>query len=315
MERQSLMNATLVQLETFVRVAELQNYTRAAAELHLTQPGVGQQVRALERQFGVRLVDIVRRRPILTEGGAFLAARAVEVLGTMAALEREMEEFAAARSGELHVGATLTIGSYVLPGLLARFAETNPDVRVHVEIANTTVMAQRIRTGNLSLALVEGPLTDERLAIEVFQPDELVLVLPPGHPFTDKRILAEDLSRQPFVWREQGSGTRAIAEAALAGAGVHPPVVLELPSGEGVARAVEAGLGVTILSRLVVERPLAEGRLATGEVTDLDLARTLRLVTVRGRTLSPAAQAFRRMLAKAAIDAGTAGKRERAMPR
>ncbi len=135
------MSATLVQLDTFVRVAELQNYTRVAEELHLTQPGVGQQVRALERQFGVKLVDVVRKRPILTEGGAFLAARAGDVLGTMAALEREMKEFAAARSGDLHVGATLTIGSYVLPGLLARFAESNPGVRVHVEIANTVAMA------------------------------------------------------------------------------------------------------------------------------------------------------------------------------
>ncbi len=143
---------------------------------------------------------------------------------------------------------------------------------------------------------MEGPLTDQRLAIEVFQPDLLVLVVPPQHPFANRRIAAIDLERQPFVWREEGSGTRAIAEAALAGAGVYPPVALELPSGEGVSRAVEAGLGVTILSRLVVERPVAEGRLATAEVADLDLRRTFRLVTIRGRTPSPAARAFRAML-------------------
>jgi len=298
------MTATLVQLETFVRVAELQNYTRVAEELHLTQPGVGQQVRTLERQFGVKLVDIVHRRPILTEGGAFLAARAGDVLGTMAALEREMKEFADARSGELHVGATLTIGTYVLPARLARFAESNPGVRVHVEVANTREMAKRIQGGNLSLALVEGPLADEGLSIEAFQPDELVLVVPPNHQYADRLIMARDLDREPFVWREQGSGTRAIAETALIGAGVQPPVVLELPSGEGVARAVEAGLGVSILSRLVVERAVADGRLAIAEIADVDLTRTLRLVTVRGRTLSPAARAFRQLLISAAIDNG-----------
>jgi DNA-binding transcriptional LysR family regulator len=298
------MTATLVQLETFVRVAELQNYTRVAEELHLTQPGVGQQVRALERQFGVKLVDIVHRRPILTEGGAFLAARAGDVLGTMAALEREMREFAAARSGELHVGATLTIGTYVLPERLARFAKSNPGVRVHVEVANTSEMAKRIQSGNLSLALVEGPLADEGLSIEAFQSDELVLVLPPNHQYADKRIVASDLEREPFIWREQGSGTRAIAETALGAAGVYPPVILELPSGEGVARAVEAGLGVTILSRLVVERAVEDGRLATAEVVDLNLARTLRLATVHGRTLSPAARAFRLLLLSAATDHG-----------
>jgi len=290
------MSVTLVQLETFARVARLQNYTRVAEELHLTQPGVGQQVRALERHFGVRLVDIVRRRPVLTEAGWFLAARAGDVLGTMASLEREMGEFAAASSGELHVGATLTIGTYVLPGFLARFAGTNPGVRVHVEIANTAAMARRIRGGDLSLALVEGPLTDESLTIEPFQSDMLILVVPPAHPLAGRRLVARDLAELPFVWRERGSGTRAIAEAALERAGIAPPVALELPSGEGVARAVEAGLGLTILSRLVVERALAEGRLATAEVTDLDLSRTLRLVTVRNRTLSPGARAFRALL-------------------
>jgi DNA-binding transcriptional LysR family regulator len=290
------MSLTLVQLETFARVANLQNYTRVAEELHLTQPGVGQQVRALERHFGVRLVDIVRRRPVLTEGGRFLAARTGDVLGIMAALEREMGEFAAARSGELHIGATLTIGAYVLPGLLARFAAASPGVEVHVEVANTRAMATRIHSGDLSLALVEGPLTDEALAIEVFQPDVLVLVVPPAHPFANRRIVAQDLADQPFVWREQGSGTRDIAEEALEHAGVRPSAALELPSGEGVARAVEAGLGIAILSRLVVERAVAEGRLATAEVADLDLTRTLRLVTVRSRTLSPAARAFRSLV-------------------
>jgi DNA-binding transcriptional LysR family regulator len=241
----------------------------------------------------------VRRRPVLTEAGRFLGDRSADVLGTMASLEREMGEFAAARSGDLHIGATLTIGTYVLPGFLAPFAASNPGVQVHVEVANTAAMARRIHSGDLSLVLVEGPLTDESLTIEPFQSDMLILVVPPDHPLAGRRCIARDLEQQPFVWRERGSGTRAIAEAALERVGVRPPTALELPSGEGVARAVEAGLGLTILSRLVVERALAEGRLATAEVTDLDLARTLRLVTVRSRTLSPGARAFRTLLLSA----------------
>ena len=102
------MGATLVQLETFVRVAAVGNYTRVAEAFQLTQPGVTQQVHALERQFGVRLVDVVGRRPVLTEAGRFLAVRARDMLEGMAALEREMGEFAALRAGELCLGATLT---------------------------------------------------------------------------------------------------------------------------------------------------------------------------------------------------------------
>jgi DNA-binding transcriptional LysR family regulator len=301
------MSASLAQLETFVQVAELGNYTRVAEAFHLTQPGVTQQVRALERHFGVDLVDLVGRRVVPTDAGRFLALRAHDLLGAMETLEREMGEFAAARGGVLRIGATLTIGSYVLPDLLARFAAAQPGVWVQVEVANNSATAARILAGEVSVALVEGPLVDLALAIEPFKPDVLCLVVPPSHHLVARgHITAADLAGESFVWRERGSGTRAIAEAALASVGVHPPVALELPSGEGVARAVEAGLGVSILSWLVVERAIAERRLAVVEITDLDLRRTFRLVTSRGRTLSPAARAFTSLVrAVAAEESGS----------
>lgn len=287
------MSVTLVQLETFVRVAALGNFTRVAEEFHLTQPGVTQQVRALERQLGVRLVDVVGRRPVLTDAGRFLAIRARDVLDGVAALEREMGEFAAARAGVLSLGATLTIASYVLPALLARFAARHPGVTVQVEIANTAAMAERVRGGALGLALVEGPLSGDDMEIVPFQQDRLVLVAPPGHPLGGHGPVApRALEGLPFVWRERGSGTRALAEAALARAGVTPRTALELASGQGVARAVEAGLGLAILSELVVERAVREGRLVALELAGMDLRRSFRLVHLRGRTLSPAARAF-----------------------
>jgi DNA-binding transcriptional LysR family regulator len=287
------MSMTLVQLETFARVATVGNYTRVAEELHLTQPGVTQQVHALESHFGLRLVDIVGRRPVLTDAGRFLAARAADLLGNVATLEREMAEFAEVRGGDLYLGATLTIGAYALPALVARFAAAYPRVAVRVEIANTALMAARVRCGVLSLALVEGPLEDPTLEIRPFQEDRLLLVVPPGHRFAGRqRVAPRELAGESFIWREHGSGTRALAEAGLTAAGIRPRTVLELSSGEGVARAVELGLGVAILSQLVVERAVAAGCLSTLEIEGLDLERTFRLVYVRGRTLSPAARAF-----------------------
>jgi DNA-binding transcriptional LysR family regulator len=292
------MGVTLVQLETFVRVADLGNYTRVAEEFHLTQPGVTQQVRALERQLGVTLVDVVGRRPVLTDAGRFLAARARETLVGVAALEREMGEFAAARAGELALGATLTIGSYVLPALLARFTAAHPGVTIRVEVANTVAIAARVRDRALGLALVEGPLEGDDLVITPFQEDRLRLVVPPNHRLAGQaQVAPRDLDTEPFVWREEGSGTRALAERVLAGAGVHPRAVLALPSGEGVARAVEAGLGVAILSELVVERAVRAGRLATLDIAGVDLCRTLRVVRLRVRTPAPAAHAFTALLA------------------
>ena len=301
-----MAHPSLVQLETFARVARLGSYTRAAEELHLTQPGVTQQVRALERHFGLRLVDIVGRRPVLTDAGRFLAERTAALLESLGELEREMGQFAAVHGGELRLGATLTIGSYVVPALLGRFAESYPTIRLRVEIANTALMARRIQSEELGLALIEGPLDDSTLDIVPFMDDRLCLVVPAGHRFARRaRIAPGELVGEPFVWREAGSGTRAAAEAALLAAGIQPPVVLELPSGEGVARAVEEGLGLTILSWLVVERAVAEGRLATVDLVGIDLRRTFRLVTVRGRTLSPAARAFA-SVARARYPAGGA---------
>lgn len=287
------MSMTLVQLETFAQVAARGNFTRVAEELHLTQPGVTQHVRALERHFGVKLVDLVGRRPVLTDAGQFLASRAAEILGNVAALEREMGEFAQARGGELHLGATLTIGAYVLPMLLAHFSAQHLGVTVRITVANTPAVAELVRNGALGLALVEGPLEGDDLHIEPFQDDHLVLIARPESPLI--AVVPVDpslLHGAPFIWREAGSGTRTLAELGLAALGVLPRTVLELPSGEGVARAVEAGMGFAILSQLVVEHAVRERRLVAADIAGVDLRRTFRLVSLRTRSLSPAAHAF-----------------------
>jgi DNA-binding transcriptional LysR family regulator len=284
---------TLTQLETFGQVAALGNFTRVAEELHLTQPGVTQHVRALERHFGVKLFDLVGRRPVLTDAGRFLASRTMDILGNVAALDREMGEFARVRNGELRLGATLTIGAYVLPTLLARFSVQYPGVTTRISVANTPAIIELVRNGALGLALVEGPLQDDDLVIEPFQDDRLVLIADPENPIAattpvDPRLL----HGEPFIWREAGSGTRALAERGLSALGVTPRTVLELPSGEGVARAVEAGMGLAILSPLVVEHAVRERRLIAADIAGVDLRRTFRLVSLRARTLSPAAHAF-----------------------
>ena len=254
---------------------------------------MSQLIRALECQLGVTLIDTLGRRPVLTDAGRFLAARAEGILLGAVMLERELSEFAAARAGELHLGATLTIGTYTVPALLARFARRHPAVQVHVAVANTAVTAARVRQGRLGLALVEGPLEDDGLDVVPYQKDRLLLVLPTRHHLAGRSVVApQELEGETFVWREQGSGTRALAEQKLTKAGITLRSTLALPSGEAVARAVEAGLGLAILSHLVVEHAVAAGRLAVTEIAGVDLRRTFRIVTLRGRTLSPAAHAF-----------------------
>lgn len=288
------MSFNLIQLETFRRLAIERNFTRTAEALHLTQPAVTQHVRALQDHFGVKLVDLVGRRTVLTDAGVLLAKRAENLLGNIDALERDMREFAELRSGELRLGATVTIGAYALPALVARFRSSYPDIRLHVTIANTLAMAEAVKMGRVNLALVEGPLDDAELDISEYAQDELVLVAAPEHPLARRRksIAVSDLVGVPFVAREEGSGTRAQVDAELLAAGVEPIVALTLPTGEGIVRAVELGIGVAIVSQLVVDSALRDKRLVRIRLRDLAFERTFRIVRLLRQTPSPATIAF-----------------------
>lgn len=285
------MAFNLIQLETFRRLAREENFTRTAEALNVTQPAVTQHVRALQEHFRVKLVDLVGRKTVLTDAGRFLAARADTVLGSVTALEREMREFADVRSGELRIGATVTIGTYALPDLVARFRAAYPAVHLFVEVENTDAMARAVKLGRVSLALVEGPLSDDELDIEAYADDELVAISPVAHPLARRRgtLRIADLSDVPFVFREEGSGTRVQVERAMREVGVVPNIALTLPSGEGIVRAVELGIGIAIVSRLVADGPIAAGRVARLKLRDISFQRTFRIVRMRSLTPSPAA--------------------------
>lgn len=292
------MPLTLKQLHTFSRLAGIGNFTRTAEELALSQPAVTQQVRALADHFGTPLFDMVGRRPVLTDAGVFLAQRAVGVLAGIAALEREMHDFTDAQSGALDIGVTVTIGNYAVLPTVAEFRKAHPDATLRLTVANTVTIEEAILSRRFGVALVEGPVRDPEILVEPYASDELTLIVPTH----DHRLSGRDtidpleLAREAFVAREEGSGTRSVAEDALRLAGVAPDVVLALPSAEGVARAVEAGLGVAILPLIVVERAVAAGRVRAVHVTGVDFTRPFSIIRLRERTPSPLATRFLAML-------------------
>jgi DNA-binding transcriptional LysR family regulator len=292
------MPLTLTQLHTFARLAAIGNFTTTAKELSLSQPAVTQQVRALADHFGTPLFDMVGRRPVLTDAGAFLAQRVVDVLSGVEALEREMHEFADARFGTLDIGVTVTIGNYTVLPAIAAFRKAHPAATVRLHVANTVAIVEAIRARHFGVALVEGPVRDPEILVEPYASDELTLIVPPH----DHRLSGLDtidpsqLDGEAFVAREEGSGTRTVAEDALRVVGVAPNVVLTLPSGEGVARAVESGLGVAILPLIVVERAVAAGRVKPVHVTGVDFTRPFSIIRLRERTPSPLAQRFLTLL-------------------
>jgi DNA-binding transcriptional LysR family regulator len=296
------MPISLTQLQTFVRLAELGNFTRTAEELGVTPPAVTLQIRTLSEHFGVPLVDIVKRRPILTRAGKFLVERSRRVLVSIAALEHEMQQFVAGATQPLVLGATVTVGNYILAPLLAEFETRHDFGDIDVRVDNPLHLAALLRTREVSIVLGSDVPKGDDFEAFPFAGDHLVLIVPAkGHRFSGRRsIRAKDLEGEVFVGREADSPSRVLAESELTAHGVHVRNKIVVPSIEGVTRAVESGLGIAIVSGLVVERLIHDERTHAVEIRDLDLRRQFEIVTLKDAALSAHAVAFIDFLRSAA---------------
>jgi DNA-binding transcriptional LysR family regulator len=293
------MALNLHHLRVFARVAEEGGFTRAAHTLRLSQPAVSKAVRELERQTGVPLIERAGRATRLTAAGEALFARARELFAVERSAEEELRALRGLSGGVLRVGASTTVATYLLFPYLARFRETNPAVKLRVASANTRAIARALLERRLDVALVEGPVRHARIEVIPWREDELVLITPPAHRLATKRSIdLRELSREPLIVREPGSGTRRVAERALAAQGVSPTVTLQLGSTEAIKQAVAAGLGVAFVSRFAVEEQVKLGRIAAVRVRESALRRMLTELRLRGRAEGPGAVAFRQLLSR-----------------
>ena len=261
---------TLEQLRIFVAVATREHVTQAARELHLTQSATSATVAALEARYQTRLFDRVGRRIVLTAAGKAFLVEAKAVLARAAAAETVLDDLAGLKRGRLALAASQTIAGYWLPAFIHRFHDAHPAITLGLSIGNTEQVAAQVRDGSADLGFVEGDIDDPLLAAQPVAEDEMVLVGPAGHPLCRAASLTVgDLKAARWVLREQGSGTRAVLEAALGRFGITPAqldIAFDLPSNEAVRGAVEAGAGVTVLSRLVVMRAVTAGLLAIANI-------------------------------------------------
>ena len=246
---------TLEQLRVFVAVAEREHVTRAAQALNLTQSAVSAAIATLETRHGVHLFHRVGRRIELTDIGRVFLGEARAVLGRAASAQRTLDEFAGLERGTLTLVASQTIAGYWLPPLLARFHTRYPGIAVSLSTANSEQAAAQVLDGSAELGFIEGPVNDPALARWTVGEDRLALVGTTPAPASTTAADAGWLRAAPWVLREEGSGTRAAFEAALASFGLAPgdlDIVLTLPSNEAVRSAVVAGAGYTVISTLVV---------------------------------------------------------------
>ncbi len=286
-------------ITVFRAVAHHLNFSKAAKELLLTQPAVTQQIKALEEQLGVPLFDRAGGRISLTPGGAALLPFAEQFKSLSEQAVAAVAKAYGDHAGELHIGASQTIAQYLLPAFIAGFLQRNPKLRITARSGNSDEMLGTLASGQIQLALLEGPEHRNDVHIEPFMEDHMVLVVPSSHEWAGEQITLEDLKSQPLLTREFGSGSRRVVEEALAAAGLKTKdlsIRMELDSTEGLLNAVEAGLGVTFVSRWAVRNQLALGTLKIARLEKVRLSRQFSVAYPAGPEPGGSAGAFRAFL-------------------
>jgi DNA-binding transcriptional LysR family regulator len=298
------MSLNLHHVRIFAAIVEHGGFTRAAQALRLSQPAVSKSLSELERQLHVTLLDRSGKSVALTEPGRALYARAGELFGVERAAERELRELRGLKRGVLRVAASTTIATYLLPPYLGRFRTRHPNVRIQTTSANTRAVLRALLEFRVDVALVEGPVEHARVQVVPWRDDELVVIAPPDHPMLSAGpVDVHRLGDEQFLVREPGSGTRVVAERALAARGVRLSRTMRVGGTEAIKQAVAAGLGLGIVSRAAATDQLALGRIVVLGVRDLELRRTLAQIKLRDRPTTIAGGELEMLLA-APIEVG-----------
>ena len=284
------------QLAAFCTVVERRSFSQAAERLGVTQPAVSLQVRALEKRLGTQLLDRSGRRVEPTEAGWRLYRGAQRML----ALEDQLVSDVAASAegeltGDLVLGASTGPAAIAVPVLLCEFQRENPGVRVFLTVSDTHTVVERVAARELELGIVGAARRHRGIRFEPFFSDQVILACPPGHRFAGRTITLDELREESLILMQEGAGVRQIVEDALRRRGVRLrdlDVRLELGLQESVRAAVEAGYGVTFISRTAVESDLHAGTLTEAQVRDLAPTREISLASASGRARSRVAESF-----------------------
>jgi DNA-binding transcriptional LysR family regulator len=288
-------------LETFCRVADLKSFSKAADDLFLTQPTVSGHILSLEQSLSLRLFDRTSREVRLTKAGEVFLKYASKILSFRKDLLNALSEFSQGIKGELSLGASTIPGEYLLPKLMGDFKREHPHFIISLKIADTKEIVQYVLQDNVEFGIIGAKLNHPSLHYEKYEEDEIIVVAPSDHPLTrKKKVNLEELLKEPWIIREEGSGTQMAIEKALRKKGKSLKqfnVVMEMGSTSSVKEGVKAKLGLTFISRRATEEELNQGFLSRIDVEGIGLiSRQIYIVSHRGRTLSPIGMQFLRFL-------------------
>jgi len=278
------------QLEVFAAIAALGSVRGAADQLGLTQPAASMALAELERLLGAPLFDRRRRRLHLNEHGRALLPKARDIVERLRDL---VAPDAMPSDAPLAIGASNTVGNYLVGDLLGGFVHRHPGARLRLRVGNTAEIVAAVLDFSLDVACIEGPVSNAELEGIPWREDELVVCVRPDHRLADrKRLRAGDFEGERWILRERGSATRGLFEQAASRALGAIDVALELGQSEAIKQAVTAGLGIACLPRVAIGDAVAAGRLVPLRTPFLPLRRTLSLIVHRGRHRGATLRAF-----------------------
>lgn len=283
-------------LKVFCTVAETKSFSKTSQIIHLTQPAVSLQIQALEEIYEAKLFDRSSSTVTLTPAGEVLYKYAKEILALYASVEKVIGEITGLVKGSISIGASSTIGNYLLPGLITDFKKTHLKIKLHLLVGNTKRVVELLNSGNIDLGLVEGEVARQKMIVEKLIPDELLLIVPSFHPWSKKKeVSIGELLKEPFIFREEGSGTRQMIEKFFAGHGISSQdmkISMVLGNTEAIKGVVENGLGVSIISRWAVRKEAKYGTLHLLRIKEGKVLREFSLITNKNAVSSHAVDEF-----------------------
>ena len=289
-----LFTMDLRHLETFVKIAELNSFTKAAEELYITQPTVSKQIVDLEGYFGIRLIDRTKRQVTLTRAGEILLKYGKDFMALRKETIDALEAFKGLKKGTVIVGASTIPGIYILPQVLNTFREHYNGIRIKLIVSDSKDVMEKMEQGFIDVGFVGSRDTTKKLEFRKLIEDTIVFIAPRGYPTS---IDIEGLKKYPFIMREQGSGTRNFFHLALKKIGINSltdlQVVAELTDTEAIKEAVKSGMGISCISKMAVNVDISQGHVTTVRVEGMDdLRRSFYVISRKGRSLLPQVKAL-----------------------
>lgn len=287
----------LRQLEIFRKVVEQESFSKAAEVVLLAQASVSERIANLESMLGLKLLDRLGRKVVPTKAGELLYKHAINLLEMKRIACAEMEDFLGIKRGEVHIGGSTIPGEYILPKIMGFFGQKHPLLVLTLIIADSEEIESKVLEGGLELGVIGRKPDQRNLATNPLWQDELVIAVPPAHRWTEREeISVEELTAEPFILRESGSGTLKTLDHYLGASGLEGigslRIIARLSTSTAVKEGIKAGLGVSILSSLAASTEFKAGLLKQLKVKGLRMTRSFYLIRDRRRTPSPLCKAF-----------------------